>query len=499
MNLAPGSRAHNADSLSPDTMWIMAFSDADSVEGSAQLVQILHSLQAANLKVHEIRVKKPAADSNERRFWNRICSVDFVGSKQNAVEYVIMISCSNLRMEEEAERLGLMKQLRGDAGLFPFSRTLRHLFGLRVLQEKLISVNERLCLIHHAMLASHECNGAALDIAALYDWHLVSMVPVRSATHAQALIDNCCSFWPFKWDSLPLDSIKDFFGVDVALFFLFQQHLTRCSYVLTILSCIVFAFRYELQQTPFSEALWCCIVLASCSIAITFWQTRLEETLYTWGLSSEFSCIGCAAPKKEIHEDTIIAAASPKSIKAFRRKYFSICLVNVAAVAVASCISVVVALAIRNQCTNVPSIEMFDERRVVSFAVAEAVRAMGFRHIFKKIFRTLSRWTNFTSSDLPKLPAFDTRAACDILFFLFHVINLLAIPFFLVFFVSLDPQIKALDQRTFCLKVSTCNLQPRPPYMFEPSLLTFCTERLYERSDLLCFVHIHHSRSRQYC
>jgi hypothetical protein len=69
----------------------------------------------------------------------------------------------------------------------------------------------------------------------------------------------------------------------------------------------------------------------------------------------------------------------------------------------------------------------------------------------------------------------------------------------LVFFVSLDPQIKALDQRTFCLKVSTCNLQPRPPYTFEYSLLTFCTERLYERSDLLCFVHIHHSRSRQYC
>jgi hypothetical protein len=358
-----------------------------------------------------------------------------------------------IRMEEEAERTGLLKKLRGNAGLFPFSRAHRHLFGLRVLQDKLISVSERLRLIHHIMLASHESNGAALDIAALFEWKLVSLLPVRSVTQAQALIDSCCSFWPFKWDSLPLDAIKDFFGADVATFFFFQQHLTRCSYLLAVLSCIVFAFRYELNRAPFAEALWCCIVLAACSVTITTWQTRLEETLYFWGMSIKFPGIGCVARKKEIGEGTVLSITNPDILMAFNRKYFSICLVLLIAVASSTCISVVVALAIRNQCTNVRSQELFDDRRVVSFAVAETVRAIAFKFLAHYPFRALSAWQQSSSVDMPALPSYDTTIVCDILFFVFHLLNLLAIPFYLVFFVAVDPAITTLAQRTYCLRV----------------------------------------------
>jgi hypothetical protein len=181
--------------------------------------------------------------------------------------------------------------------------------------------------------------------------------------------------------------------------------------------------------------------------------------MYFWGMSSKFASVGCVALKKEIDEETVVAAASPEIIKAFRRKYLSICLVIFAAVTSAACICVVIALAIRNECTAVPSLELFDESRVVSFAVAEALRAMAFRHIFKKLFRYLSSWTEMTSFDMPALPVFDTRAACDVFIFLFHLINLLAIPFYLVFFVALDPSIKALDRRPFCLKVSPSHAQ----------------------------------------
>jgi hypothetical protein len=453
MAMHASGRAQTADSLSPDTMWIMAFSDYDSVDGSAQQMQLLNSLQAANLKVQEILLNKAANKDSQKNFWNRFCNVDSTRGGDKNVEYVIAISGSNLRIEEEAERLGLMKKLRGDAGMFPFSRSLRHLFGLRVLQDKLVSVNERLCLIHHAMLAPHECNGAAIDINGLYDWHLVSLLPIRSATQAQALVDSCCTFWPFKWDSLPLDSIKDFFGVDVASFFLFQQHLTRCSYLLSVLSIIVFIFRFELNSVGFSEALWCCIMLAACSVTITTWRTRLEETMYFWGISSKFPGVGCAALKQEINEETIVAAANPKLLKAFHRKYFSLCLVVFTAVVSSSCVSIIVALAIRNQCTNVRSLELFDERRVVSFAFAETVRAISFRYLFKVPFRALSFWTQSASSDMPALPSFNTSAVCDVLFFMFHLVNLLAIPFYLVFFVAVDPKIGTLNHRTFCLKV----------------------------------------------
>ncbi len=446
------SRAPSADSLSPDTMWIMGFSDADSVEGSAQLMQLLHSLQAANLKVQEYRLKKRES-AQDKGFWSRFCSFNSHGGNDRNVEYVITISSSNLRMEEEAERTGLLKKLRGNAGLFPFSRAHRHLFGLRVLQDKLISVSERLRLIHHIMLASHESNGAALDIAALFEWKLVSLLPVRSVTQAQALIDSCCSFWPFKWDSLPLDAIKDFFGADVATFFFFQQHLTRCSYLLAVLSCIVFAFRYELNRAPFAEALWCCIVLAACSVTITTWQTRLEETLYFWGMSIKFPGIGCVARKKEIGEGTVLSITNPDILMAFNRKYFSICLVLLIAVASSTCISVVVALAIRNQCTNVRSQELFDDRRVVSFAVAETVRAIAFKFLAHYPFRALSAWQQSSSVDMPALPSYDTTIVCDILFFVFHLLNLLAIPFYLVFFVAVDPAITTLAQRTYCLRV----------------------------------------------
>lgn len=446
-------RAQTADSLSPDTMWLLAFSDYDSVDGSAQQMQLLHSLQAANLKVQEILLSKTESVESQKSLWNRLCNVDSARGSEKNVEYIIAISGSNLRIEEEAERLGLMKKLRGNAGMFPFSRSLRHLFGLRVLQDKLVSVNERLNLIHHAMLAPHECNGAAIDINALYDWHLVSLLPVRSATQAQALVDSCCTFWPFKWDSLPLDSIKDFFGVDVASFFLFQQHLTRCSYLLSVLSVIVFIFRFELNSVGFSEALWCCIMLAACSVTITTWRTRLEETMYFWGISSKFPGVGCAALKQEINEETIVAATNPELLKAFHRKYFSLCLVVFAAVVSAACICVTVALAIRNQCTNVRSLELFDERRVVSFAFAETVRAIAFRYIFKIPFRALSVWTQSASSDMPALPSFNTSVVCDVLFFIFHLVNLLAIPFYLVFFVAVDPKIGTLNHRTFCLKV----------------------------------------------
>jgi hypothetical protein len=453
MSMHSSSRVQTADSLSPDTMWIMAFTDYDSVDGSAQQMQLLNSLQAANLKVQEIRLKKTLPDESHKSFWNRFCSPDSARSNVKEVEYVIAVSGSNLRIEEEAERLGLMKKLRGNAGMFPFSRSLRHLFGLRVLQEKLVSVNERLCLIHHAMLAPHESNGAAIDINALYEWHLVSLLPVRSATQAQALIDSCCTFWPFKWDSLPLDAIKDFFGVDVASFFLFQQHLTRCSYLLAVLSIVVFIFRFELSSVGFSEALWCCIMLASCSVTITTWRTRLEETMYFWGMSSKFSGIGCSPAKEELNEETVIVAANPKLLKAFHRKYFSLCLVIFAAVASSACICIVVALAIRNQCTNVRSQELFDDSRVVSYAFAETVRAIAFRYIFRFPFRALSVWTQSASSDMPALQSFNTSIICDILFFLFHFVNLLAIPIYLVFFVAVDPKIRTLDHRTFCLKV----------------------------------------------
>jgi hypothetical protein len=447
------SRAQSADS-SPDTMWIMGFSDADSVEGSAQLMQLLHSLEAANLKVQEYRLKK-RDPTKKKGFLSRFCRIDSHGGNHRGVEYVITISSSNLRMEEEAERTGLLKKLRGNAGLFPFSRAYRHLFGLRVLQDKLISVSERLCLIHHVMLASHECNGAALDIAALYEWKLVSLLPSRSPIQAQSLIDSCCSFWPFKWDSLPLDAIKDFFGVDVACFFFFQQHITRCSYLLAVLSCIIFAFRYQLNRTPFAEALWCCIVLAACSVTITTWQTRLEERMYFWGMSAKFPGIGCFARKKEIGEAMVFSFTNPDILKVFNRKYFSICLVLFAAAASAACVSVVVALAIRNQCTNVRSQELFDDRRVVSFALAETVRAIAFKYLAYYPFRALSAWQQSSSVDMPALPSFDTTIVCDILIFVFHLLNLLAIPFYLVFFVAVDPGISSLSQRTYCLRVRT--------------------------------------------
>jgi hypothetical protein len=351
-----------------------------------------------------------------------------------------------------------MKKLRGRAGLHPFSRSLRHLFGLRVLQEKLLSVNERLCLLHHVMVASHECNGAALDLAALHDWHLVSVIPVRSATQAQALIDSCCSFLPFKWDSLPLDSVKDFFGEDVATFFLFQQHLTRCSYLLAALSCVIFAFRFELNKVPFSEALWCCIVLAACSVTIITWRTRHEEFLYSWGASSKFACVGCAFRQQKEIEESVVALANPKVLKAVYRKYFSLCVVMFAAVSASACICAIVALAVRNQCTNVRSQELFDERRVVLFAFAEAVRALGFRYLLRFPFQFLTRWIQTTSLDLPAVPSFNSIVMCDVSIFVLHLLNLLPVPIYLVFFVAVDPQIQSLGQRTVCLKVRLCSV-----------------------------------------
>jgi hypothetical protein len=458
MDRSSNIRSQNKDDLSPDTLWILAFADADSVEGSAQQIQLLHSLQAANLKVQEFWLKKPSSNDTQKSFWERLYSCDSAGGTDRTVEYVIVVSGANLRMEEEAERVKLMKKLRGDAGVFPFSRSLRHLFGLRVLQDRLISVNERLCLIHHAMFAPQECNGAALDIASLYDWHLVSMTPLRSATQAQALVDNCCSFWPFKWDSIPLDDIKDFFGVDVATFFLFQQHLTRCSYSLSILSCIVFAFRFELKKAPFSEALWCCIMLTVCSIAITTWRTRLEETMYFWGVSARYANIGCYLKQNELSCDAAVTFTNRDTLLALRRKYFSICVVVFASVAASACICVVVAVAIRNQCTNVSSLEFFDEQRVVSFAFAETVRAIAFRQLFKYPLRALHSWARTASSDMTALPSFSASIVCDVLFFLFHFINLLVIPFYLVFFVAVDPKLAALNQLTFCLDVSISNL-----------------------------------------
>jgi hypothetical protein len=56
------------------------------------------------------------------------------------------------------------------------------------------------------------------------------------------------------------------------------------------------------------------------------------------------------------------------------------------------------------------------------------------------------------------LRSFSASIVCDVCFFLFHFINLLVIPFYLVFFVAVDPEINALNQRTYCLDVSISNL-----------------------------------------
>jgi hypothetical protein len=127
-------------------------------------------------------------------------------------------------------------------------------------------------------------------------------------------------------------------------------------------------------------------------------------------------------------------------------------------VAASACICVVVAVAIRNQCTNVSSLEFFDEQRVVSFAFAETVRAIAFRQLFKYPLRALHSWARTASSDMTALPSFSASIVCDVLFFLFHFINLLVIPFYLVFFVAVDPKLAALNQLTFCLDVSISNL-----------------------------------------
>ena len=150
----------------------------------------------------------------------------------NLTEAHIWVRCPIERLEIEAEKKEVMKPLQEKGGLAPFSKTKRHHFKSRKTEEAFFSSFERQHLIYSIMTSPNSLQGAALDFEKMKSLgYLIEVMPLHDLAKRNELIQ--------KWLSTPIykiglrveqyqDDIKDYFGEDVALYFLWAGHFVRC-------------------------------------------------------------------------------------------------------------------------------------------------------------------------------------------------------------------------------------------------------------------------------
>ncbi|KAK4471273.1 hypothetical protein MN116_004716 [Schistosoma mekongi] len=205
--------------------------------------------------------------------------------------FTYLVSCVNLLTG--AEELRIRKPLLPEHGgdLREFSVDELSLFD-NVMNEKVfLSTSERANIIHHFLMSLRACREDS-DICSIRFADDQCMIPsLQSAgiilqifpLHEQDELDKLTNIWIRRWIVLqPLDEIKEYFGIKVALYFAWLGHYTYSLIFPAIVGLMVWLFVNPNKNSSFYYLLMAVVNLIWTSLYLEHWKRTSSFLAYRW-------------------------------------------------------------------------------------------------------------------------------------------------------------------------------------------------------------------------
>jgi hypothetical protein len=209
------------------------------------------------------------------------------GSKGDAHEDLsyLVLSASDVRLEEQAERSHLDKKLKaefrfGEAGFADYSRAQREIFE-RSANGELFTPLERQELVLAILEADERAHGAGLDLDALEARKvIVDYLMLPSVEAVRRLRDE----WLFAWRAEPpLDQLREYLGLQIAFYFAWVSTYTNALGLLALVSAPVHAYGYYVRSVdnklvPF----YCALLCLWTTLFLESWKRRSAVLAFVW-------------------------------------------------------------------------------------------------------------------------------------------------------------------------------------------------------------------------
>ncbi|KAG8467403.1 hypothetical protein KFE25_000719 [Diacronema lutheri] len=206
----------------------------------------------------------------------------------------LVLSASEEMLEKEAERLGMMKALveqytdplTGVSGYEPYTADARVKFRDDHEDGGLFTSLERQRIIFNKLEADVTDGGAGLDtddLVALND----TFTAIFPLDH-QPTVDKLEAWLWRVWEPCPVDTLRAYYGEQVAFTFAFMQHYVRYLGVMFVPATIVFAMQLYLGEIDNELLPIFAVALAIWStLVVESWKQRSAGLAFRWA-SEEF-------------------------------------------------------------------------------------------------------------------------------------------------------------------------------------------------------------------
>mmetsp|Transcript_41247 Transcript_41247/g.129583 ORF Transcript_41247/g.129583 Transcript_41247/m.129583 type:complete len:749 (+) Transcript_41247:1546-3792(+) len=179
-----------------------------------------------------------------------------VCKSQSGREMHIYVRCPCERLEQEAERIGMQKELLNDGGIAPFTIEKRHLFYGSLGSSSFFTSSQLQLLIYNIMTSEHKTNGACLDLEKLRDdGVLVDLIPLHDRNMKERLQLEFLSR-RLENKSRSVTMVRDYLGEDLAFYFAWFYHFVRYWAPLAVSGLLLQLFQLAIwnQQVPTDSA-----------------------------------------------------------------------------------------------------------------------------------------------------------------------------------------------------------------------------------------------------
>ncbi|KAH8878014.1 Anoctamin-8 [Schistosoma japonicum] len=208
-------------------------------------------------------------------------------------QYALYLTASYRGLLTGAEELRIKKPLLPEHGgdLREFSVDELSLFDNVMNENIFLSTSERANIIHHFLMSLRACREDS-DICSIRFADDQCMIPsLQSAgiilqifpLHEQDELDKLTNIWIRRWIVLqPLDEIKEYFGIKVALYFAWLGHYTYSLIFPAIVGLVVWLFVNPNKNSSFYYLLMAIVNLIWTSLYLEHWKRTSSFLAYRW-------------------------------------------------------------------------------------------------------------------------------------------------------------------------------------------------------------------------
>eukprot|EP00736_Rhodelphis_marinus_P000759 Rmarinus@m.24092 len=209
-------------------------------------------------------------------------------------EIFVLVTISDERCFEEAERIGLQKFLRDNAGLAPFKNSKKDQFLHTNKKAPFFSSGERQQMIQSIFKAANSEGGlGGLDLTnspKLEDVELT--IKDHFPLHCESELDYLNDVWGSwgelftlqvqHWFAQPYDMLRDYFGEAISLYFAWLGFYTMALVPPAGIGFVLFLAEIG-DDTGVSTIMYSVTIALWAVIYLEFWKRRETELKFKWG------------------------------------------------------------------------------------------------------------------------------------------------------------------------------------------------------------------------